>query len=57
MERRLVLRHDLDAPAGKWTREEAIAFNKALTRQRTNPDIIANAHYRKVGQIIVEHLK
>lgn len=53
----MILHHDLDAPAGKWTREEAIAFNKALTRQRTNPDIIANAHYQKVGQIVVEHLK
>ncbi|MDE2179480.1 MAG: hypothetical protein KGJ40_01335 [candidate division NC10 bacterium] len=30
----MTLYHDLDALAGTWTREEAAAFNRALTRQR-----------------------
>lgn len=35
-----VLYHDLDALAGSWTREEAVAFNRALTKQRAiDPDL------------------
>lgn len=32
--REMVLHHDLDALAGMWSREEAIAFNRTLARQR-----------------------
>lgn len=34
------LYHDLDALAGSWTEEEALAFEKALARQRAiDPDL------------------
>lgn len=37
---RMPLHHDLDALAGLWTREEAAAFDRALSRQRTvDPDL------------------
>lgn len=32
--REMVLHHDLDALAGMWSREEAIAFNRTPARQR-----------------------
>lgn len=35
-----VLFHDLDVLAGSWTREEAAAFDKTLTKQRAiDPDL------------------
>ena len=34
------LHHDLDALAGSWTKEEAVAFDKALALQRAiDPDL------------------
>lgn len=36
----MTLYHDLDALAGSWTRQEAAAFNRALTKQRAiDPDL------------------
>lgn len=38
--REMVLHHDLDKLAGSWTREEAIAFDRALAKQRAiDPDL------------------
>jgi plasmid stability protein len=36
----MALHHDLDNLAGSWTKNEASAFNKALTKQRAiDPDL------------------